>query len=137
MRAKVHTLFGLLLSILIFVGCTEEDEDNLRCTIICPYQLKVDNHILHNGDDLKFEYLTEFNNTVEVVFARGDTDEILQCEKFKIKRGYGEAHIIVNVGDYQGPGYVRISYITKWKDKLFSDSSSWTTRSVMVHFEDM
>lgn len=46
MRAKVHTLFGLLLSILIFVGCTEEDEDNLRCTIIWPYQLREGSEIV-------------------------------------------------------------------------------------------
>lgn len=134
MRRGIHILLSLVLSLSLFSCHKEEDKDMLRCTIIMPYQIKSNGNRLCNGDDLKFEYLSQFDSQLIVTFSESENSTVLQSEKFKIKRGEGEVHIVVDVGEYVGRGCVKVDYLYARKDKLMSESTQWRGSNYYVDF---
>lgn len=136
MRCPTSLLGCLFFVAALFAGC-EENEDMMRCTITKPYQFRHNDSKICNGEILEFEYFTEFNTPFEIVITEQETQIILQRENHKLRRGEGKLQIVVDIGDYRGPGTVEVLFMSKKLDKLLSNSESWTRRRYSANFCDI
>ena len=87
---------------------------------------------VRNGDVLSLDYYCEFATDAEVVIKDVDNEEILQQDKFSLKRGDGSMDITLNVGRYEGRGIVYINYQNLREVNLLSEVTRATTERFFV-----
>ena len=103
----------VVLTTSLFIGCTENGELFRQNAVLISNDLN--DAKLKNGDVITLNYYCEraTHATVSIVADddRGYTTNVLQYEKYLMKRGDGELNITLNVGDYVGKATVGVSYL--------------------------
>ena len=119
----------MVVSALLSTGCVKES-GSLQNVVIISQQYR--DAEVRNGDVLSLDYYCEFATDAEVVIKDVDNEEILQQDKFSLKRGDGSMDITLNVGRYEGRGIVYINYQNLREVNLLSEATRATTERFFV-----
>ena len=114
----------VVLMVSLLAGCTDYAE-HFRQNVVLGSS-KWNGAKLKNGDVIALDYYCEKATyaTVSIVVNddSSDTSEVLQYEKYLMKKGEDVINITLNVGDYVGKATVGVSYLGIYENGcLFMD----------------
>lgn len=128
-NSSFFILLCMAISALSFTACSNEN-GALQNVVIISQQYR--DAKMYNGDVILLDYYCEFATEAEVVIKDVNNEEILQREKFSLKRGDGIMEFALNVGRYAGRGIVYIHYGNLKEESLLSEAERAITERFFI-----